>query len=163
MPPNRFTRIYLNDHRSAAAAGLALIRRCLDSNRHTQLGHHLRDLVEAIEADARALDEVIRELGLPVNPAKRWATLLAERLGLLKLNGKLRSYSPLSRVLELEALLAGIDAKRSLWSSLRTLREEHPTLAAFDFDLLAQRAADQHDELVPHHRRAAEEAFGSTA
>jgi len=51
--------------------------------------------------------------------AGAWA---AEKLGRLKLNGRLRGYSPLSRLLELEMLHIGITGKLELWQALqRTL------------------------------------------
>jgi hypothetical protein len=43
---------------------------------------------------------------------------VGERLGLLKLNGRIVSYSPLSRVLELEGLGLLVAFNGSLWRTL---------------------------------------------
>jgi hypothetical protein len=52
------------------------------------------------------------------NPFKLGAAIVGERLGLLKLNGRIVNYSPLSRVLELEGLGLLIAFNESLWSTL---------------------------------------------
>jgi hypothetical protein len=44
--------------------------------------------------------------------------VVAERLGLLKLNGRIVNYSPLSRVLELEGLGLLVAFNGSLWRTL---------------------------------------------
>jgi hypothetical protein len=76
----------------------------------------------------------------------------------LKLNGWMVGYSPLSRLLELEMLLAGIDAKRSLWRSLAAAAL--PELHDVDLDLLTRRASQQRERMVGHHEQAAVAAFG---
>jgi hypothetical protein len=77
----------------------------------------------------------------------------------LKLNGQLRGYSDLSRVVELESLCAGVDAKRSLWISLKALQGSDSRLSEFDFDALESRARRQREELEEHRRAAAAAAF----
>jgi hypothetical protein len=80
-----------------------------------------------------------------------------ERVARLKLNGSLIGYSPLSRVLELEALIAGVKAKRLLWDSLR-----HTEAArGVDLDLMESRAKQQLDTLVAIHEEAAAIAFAA--
>jgi hypothetical protein len=93
------------------------------------------------------------------DPWKIGAAITGEMLGRFKLNGVLVGYSPLSRVLELEVLIAGIEAKRLFWNALMTAHR--PELASFDFAALAQRAAEQRDHLEPQHRLAAQLAFSA--
>ena len=64
---------------------------------------------------------------------------IAERLGRLKLNGRLTSRSPLSDLLELETLVVGITGKQALWVSLR----EIPSINTEELDELHARAEDQ--------------------
>ncbi len=52
------------------------------------------------------------------NPFKVGAAVVGERLGLLKLNGRIVNYSPLSRVLELEGLALLVAFNESLWHTL---------------------------------------------
>jgi hypothetical protein len=86
---------------------------------------------------------------------------VAELVGRLKLNGRLTSYSPTSRLLEIEALLAGIDAKRSLWRALDAAGISPPP--GVDFARLADRAEDQRRRLLPHHAAAARIALAAGA
>ena len=83
----------------------------------------------------------------------------AERVGRLKLNGRLVGYSPLARVLELEALMSGVQAKRGLWQALRQSGE----FTGGDVDLsdLERRAIEQLDALSGIHEQAARLAFGA--
>jgi hypothetical protein len=149
-------RIYLNDHLGAAAAGLALARRTLRNNREGELGRFLAELVGEIERDRASLEQVLKALGAPRNPVKEGAAKLAERLGRLKLNGQVRGYSDLSRLLELEGLVVGVDAKRALWRSLQQTGRTFPV----DLDELVARAERQRDGLEEHRLAAARRAFG---
>ena len=83
----------------------------------------------------------------------------AEKLGRFKLNGRFFSYSPLSRVVELEALALGVRGKLAMWNALRELRDELPQLHDFDLDGLITRAESQLERLESHRLRAAGEAF----
>ena len=157
-----FLQVYLNDHRAGAAGGLALARRCLDNNGDSALGETLRRLVRDIEQDTEELDRIIDRLGVAANLPKRVLAVTAERVGRLKLNARLTGYSPLSRLLEVEMLLAGIDAKRSLWCALGSSTAADD-LSDVDFTLLAERATEQRSALHPHHREAARAVFGDAA
>ena len=64
---------------------------------------------------------------------------IAERLGRLKLNGRLLRRSPLSDLLELETLVVGITGKQALWISLR----EIPSIKIEELDQLLERAEEQ--------------------
>ena len=157
--PDTLLRIYLNDHLAAAAAGVALARRTLRNNREGELGRFLAALVGEIEADrvpasSRSWTPSVR----PVIPSRQGAAKLAERLGRLKLNGRVRGYSDLSRLLELEGLTVGVDAKRALWRSLRQTGRTFPV----DLDELVARAERQRDGLEEHRLAAARRAFGAT-
>jgi hypothetical protein len=159
----RLLAIYLNDHLAGATLGVALARRACRSNAGTDLGVFLERLAVEIEEDRRHLLRVIALFGVKPSTGKRLAAVAAERLGRLKLNGRFRSYSPLSRVLELEGLSMGIEGKRSLWTNLR----ESPGVAArledVDLAALVERAERQHAELQPHRIEAARAAFGASA
>ncbi len=143
----RYLRIYLQDHHAAAQAGLALARRALTGLRTTELEPPLKELVDLIDSDEQTLRLVLDTLGISSSRVKDALALLGERLGRLKLNGRLRRRSPLSSVLELELLVSGIAAKAALWRSLAIVQsEEEERLAQFDFELLARSADEQRQE-----------------
>jgi hypothetical protein len=155
---DRFLAIYLNDHLAGAVAGVELARRTRASNEGTEIGTVLAEVCAEIEADRETLRSAMRRLQVREAPVKRGFGWLAEKLGRLKLNGQLRGYSPLSRVVEIEGLLAGIDGKRRLWRSLeRTCGGRLPDC---DFPALEARAESQQRRLERCRAEAVAIAFG---
>jgi len=150
-------RIYLNDHRAGAAGGIALAQRSRDNNGESELGTTMQAIVDEFTSDATTLARIADHLGCPPNPVKTVAARVGEFVGRAKTNGHLREYSPLSRLLELEALLAAIDAKRSLWRSLQTASVPVPD--GVDLQELEQRATRQRETLRPFHADAARDAL----
>ena len=144
----KLLRIYINDHRAGAAAGVALCRRMAKQHRSTPLGEVAAELAEAIEDDRRVLERFARTHAIAPNLLKEIAARFGEIAGRAKLNGYLIHRSPLSPILELEALLAGIDAKRSLWRSLEAA--DLPS-CDIDFRILIARATGQKALLGPQH------------
>ncbi|MBW3665741.1 MAG: GDP-mannose 4,6-dehydratase, partial [Actinobacteria bacterium] len=80
-------------------------------NRGTELQPVLERLVEEIGEDRVTLQQLMRHLGVDGSQIKNTVAVTAERLGRLKLNGQLIGYSPLSRLVELEGLAAGVETK----------------------------------------------------
>ena len=158
--PDRLLEIYLADHAAAATAGAALARRAAQSNATNEYGDFLRGLSGAIEEDRRSLQQIIAQLGFRESRSKEAVAWLAEKVGRLKLNGRLREYSPLSRVLELEALSVGITGKLALWDSLLAQPGVGERLSGQDLGALADRARQQREEVEQHRLQAAREAFG---
>ena len=156
--PQGLLATYLNDHFAGSMTGVELARRSRDANDGSELGVLLGRLSAEIEEDRVTLESVMDEVGAGRDRAKIAAAWVGEKAGRLKPNGQLIGYSPLSRVVELEGLSAGIEAKRLLWAALEPL--EDPRLAAFDFGQLAERAARQRTELEPFRLAAAQTAFG---
>jgi hypothetical protein len=152
--------IYLQDHLALALGGIRLARRCRDENKGTPLGAALRGLVPELEEDRETLKRITHVLGAGPSTVKDAAAIAGELAGRLKPNGRLLGYSELSRLWELEALMAGSDARRALWSVLGKLSRRSAPLRDFDFGALEERAARHHAELERLRVRAAEAAFG---
>lgn len=156
--PDRLLAIYLNDHLAGATLGVELARRLRSSNRgDAEFGEPLARICAEIEADRATLTSLMDRLDVSRNPVKPALALAAERLGRLKLNGRLRGYSPLSRVLELEVLATGIGGKLQLWNALEERFGE--SLDGFDFHALAARADDQGQRVEDLHLAATKRAF----
>ena len=102
----------------------------------------------------------MNRVGVRRSPAKPSLAVAAERLGRLKPNGRLGSYSPLSRFAELDFLAMGIDGKKLLWSNLRDLAGLDERLPDLDFDQLIERAERQRAEIEPFRARAGRHALG---
>lgn len=155
----RYLAIYLNDHLAGATGGVELARRLRASNREDDaFAEPLDRICKEIEADRATLEQAIERLGFSrstVKPAGAW---MAEKLGRLKLNGQLRGYSPLSRLLELEGLLIGITGKMALWKTLAEL--DGAERLGIDFERLAARAAEQRSAVDDLHKLAAHRLTG---
>jgi hypothetical protein len=163
MFPMRTLDIYLNDHLAGATVGVELSRRAAKSNRGTPSGEFLERLHHEIAEDRRTLLAVVRALGVDISPAKPTLAWIAEKAGRLKLNGRLRGYSPLSRLIELEGLEAGVAGKRSLWQALARAFPDDARLARFDFDELIARAERQLQGTREQRLNAAREALAADA
>lgn len=157
MIERRLLAIYLNDHLAGATGGVELARRARSSNRGTQLGEALATVCAEIEADRSTLERVLDQLGVRRNGAKVAGAWAAEKLGRLKLNGRLTGYSPLSRLIELEMLHIGIIGKIQLWQALEETQSAQ--LAQFDLPGLVERAESQRTTVERLRLDAAREAF----
>lgn len=150
---HRYWSIYLNDHLALGVAASDLARRMRRSNRDSELGSYLQELIGQLDEDQAALEDLMSRLGTKQNKAKIYAARAAERVGRLKLNGRLVGYSDLSRLVEVEGLCILVLAKRMFWTSaslidMRLAGGRHPSD-------LAERAAGQLQQLKHHRGRAA--------
>jgi hypothetical protein len=152
--------IYLNDHLAGATAGLELARRAEGSNRGSEFGSFLAELAGEIQSDRELLVEVMRRLAVREDRLKTAFAWLAEKAGRLKLNGELLSYSPLSRLVELEALALGVHGKLAMWRTLGRLAETEETLSGIDFRARIAGAQSQLRRIERRRSKAAEQALG---
>jgi len=157
MIERRLLAIYLNDHLAGATGGVELARRARSSNRGTKWGEALEGICAEIETDRATLERVMQRLAIKRNAAKIAGAWTAEKLGRLKLNGRLTGYSPLSRLLELEMLHIGITGKLELWEALQ--RTQSSRLSEFDLPGLIERAESQREAVERLRIDAATEAL----
>ncbi|TWT62829.1 hypothetical protein [Rubinisphaera italica] len=111
-------RIYLDDHLSMIVGEMELIERCHNSNRNSELGFFLIQLLSDLRVQKEIVEKVFHCLDFEVSiqgQLKQGAAWLAEKIGRFKLNDSLLEYSDLSRVVELEALLAVTQERIALW------------------------------------------------
>ncbi|MEU6982550.1 hypothetical protein ABZ946_03890 [Streptomyces sp. NPDC046324] len=160
-PPGPLLTLYLNDHLAGSAAGVRLIRRIVDGQRHTGAGQALDAVARQIEEDQRSLRGIMRDLDVPVKPLREIVGRIGEKMGRLKLNGRLLSRSPLSDVVELEAMLLGVEGKAACWRALRALAETRSGFDTTDLDRLLARAEEQSRTLDDIRRRRSAEVFGA--
>jgi predicted DNA-binding ribbon-helix-helix protein len=157
----KYLRIYMQDHLAGSTTGLELARRTAGANEGTDYGPPLAKLVDQIASDRRQLENIIRDLGFGADKLKNIAAWGLEKVGRLKLNGELTSYSPLSRVVELEGLLTGITGKWGLWVALLEVAPSDPRLDAALLARLRDRAEEQRATVEELREKAAREAFAA--
>ncbi len=153
--------IYLNDHLAGSTVGVELAKRAAKANEGTEYGPELARIADEIDTDREELKTMLAELEIGEDKLKTSAGWLAEKFGRLKLNGSLLSYSPLSRLIELEGLFLGVNGKRSMWLNVQSslgARVKSVDLA----DLIA-RAESQAERLETLRHAAAAEALAPPA
>ena len=101
----------------------------------------------------------MRTLNVRVDRIKVLGGWGAEKLARLKFNGQLRGYSPLSRLVELEALSLGVRGKLALWRTLRELDLSELSAAPVSLADLIARAEQQLAGLESHRLQAVAQAF----
>lgn len=157
---NRYLSIYLNDHLAGAVVGVNLARR-LATREHQWVGSDvLQRLATEVAEDRQALMDMMATLDVPIRHYKRWAAWATERIGRIKPNGHVVARSPLSRVLELEAMRLAVEGKAAGWRTLRTRAESDPRLDAPWLDRLNDRARRQIDVLENLRVQAVATGFG---
>ncbi|WP_234435776.1 hypothetical protein [Streptomyces sp. NRRL F-2747] len=151
--------IYLNDHLAGAGSGVSLIRRMARAHRNRHAAEPLAELAAEIAEDRDSLREFMTALDV----TERWPRVavgrLAEKAARLKFNGRLVRRSPLSDVLELEAMRLGVEGKASLWRSLRALAVTDSRLDPSAVDRLLDRAVRQEAVLEGLRVQAARRTF----
>lgn len=160
---SRFLRIYLNDQLAAGVLWREVARRAQRRNPGTELGDALARVATGIAEDVATFEEIMQRLGVRRGFSKPALAVAAERLGRFKLNGRLLSYSPLSRFAELDFLAMGIEGKKILWANLRDFAQLGSRLDDVQFDVLIERAERQRAELEPFRAQAGREALGTAA
>ena len=156
---DKLLRIYLQDHLAGSTGGVELARRASGGAEGTTYGDALAKLADEIEADRRALESIMDKFGFGADRAKNLAFWVAEKAGRLKPNGQLTGASPLSRLVELEGLLTGINGKLSLWRSLLEIAPNEPRLDEESLRQLVERGQEQLDIVEGLRDRAAGEAL----
>jgi hypothetical protein len=151
--------IYLNDQLALGIGGRELARRAQRENAGTELGQALERVAGEIAEDLATLERMMARLGIERSRVKTTLAVAAERVGRLKLNGRVRGYSPLSRFSELDVLVLGLENKKTLWANLRDLAGLRERLPDVDFDALIERAQTQRDELEPFRVEAGRDAL----
>jgi len=154
MTDQSLLSIYLNDHLSAATAGVELARRTAKAH-DGERGQELSRLADEIAEDRESLRGLMKRLDVEESSVKAAAGWLAEKAGRLKPNGHLVSRSPLSDVLEVEVLRAGTAARVAGLQAVRALNDSR--VSREELEALLDRADDQAERLYKIHVQLAQE------
>ncbi len=150
---------YLNDHLGASVAGIELARRCHSNNAKSDLGTFLEELLLILEENQVKIRKLLRRLNSGESELKKLGGWALEKVGRLKLNNSLFGYTSLARVIELEALLAGLKAQSAMWSVLQKQRSDDERFAGIDFERARKLSEEMLEKMEDHHSIAAEKAF----
>ena len=151
----RLLRTYLRDHDSAALAAARRLGSTAQRHRDPQSRAELSRLHAEVEEDRHSLAAVMDRLDITADPVKRLAVVTGEQLGRLKPNGFLSARSPLTDVVELEALSMAVTGKLRLWETLEALGPEVTLTEPAELTRLRERAVGQRERLERLHAASA--------
>ena len=143
----RMLAIYLRHHVAASRGGVDLFHRSARTQLSNEARRELRDLAAEVTQDREQLLRILARLGVRRPRVAEVLVGVAETLGRLKPNGTLVRRSPLSDVMELEALSTAVAAKRLGWVTLRLVGERDGRFDPAEIDALIARAEDQQARL----------------
>lgn len=144
---------YLHDHYSAATLGLELANRIAHSTRDDPaFGPVVKEVRDEIASEREQLRALIYDLGLTPARYKVVAGWVAEKVSRLKPNGRLGRSSPLTRMIELEALSTGIAGKCRMWRVFEA--QIGPAYKGWNFTELAELADSQRERIDALHELA---------
>lgn len=147
--------VHLRNHDAAAAGGVDFARRVARRHRDAAVGPELARIADDVREDHALLRQVMDAVSTRPGLVLPVAARVGERLGRLKPNGHLVIPSPVSDLLELEALRGAVTAKRAGWDTLLVLAEHDPRLPADLLLRLRERADDQAARLEEVQRTVA--------
>ena len=150
--------IYLDDHAAGAAAGAQRAARLAEAEAESKDAPALERFAADVAADRDALLAFVETLGTEPSRIKAALASAAEKLGAVKLNGRIVERSPLSTIIELEALQMAVRGKRSMWETLRVAMPQPPVV---ELDALIRRADDQLDVLCGVHAERVADTFSA--
>ena len=152
--------VYLRNHDAGARAGRDLFRRAERNQRDRPYAAELTALRVEVEQDAQALRKVLEAEGVQPDRPQSLLLQLGERVARLKPNGSLLRRSPLSDLIEVEAMFDAVRAKAAGWQALSALRAA-TWREQVDPEHYYDRAMDQAERLSTIHRLVATRLFTS--
>jgi uncharacterized protein (UPF0548 family) len=118
----RLLAIYLRDHHTLLIALRELARRMQGAARTEEQRSLALEVSRVTEDDLVCLEAFLERLDSAPSRTRQRAVWAAEKLGRLKLNGRVLRPSPLSAVTELEGCRLLLEGSRALWVGLDRLR-----------------------------------------
>ena len=150
--------LYLSDHLTGATAGVNRIERMAEDYVDTPMFAELSAVADEIRSDRELLRNVIEDLDLDRKPYRQAVAWVGERVGRLKLNGRVLEHSPMTMLLEAELMRSAVSGKLGGWETLR----EHAQGLGLDgqvFDDLIDSSHRQLETMEKVHAYARERAF----
>lgn len=153
--------VYLNDHLAGATAGVKIARRLARHQELPESASELSTLASEITRDRGALLRLMRELDIPVKRYMLVSAMIGEQAARLKPNGRLLRRTDVRAVMELEAMLLGVQGKAALWRLLGALPEVDRGNRAEELSGLLTRADQQAEALERLRQDAATTVMAS--
>lgn len=147
--------VYLNDHLAGSVVAVDLIEQSIGHNQGKPLAEFLEGLRREIQSDQTTLQQLMERFEVDRSPVKQASSWVAEKVSRLKFMVTGGTSESLRNLLELEALMLGVNGKRALWKALKEVADADPRLADTDLDNLIERADQQISGIERHRAEAA--------
>jgi hypothetical protein len=155
MADTRVLSTHLNDHLALATAAVELASRAAGAMAARPWGPVVTALPAELEAERQAVLTVMSACHVGRDRVKELAAWAGEKAGRLKTNGRLTGRSPLSDVVELEALAMLVLALRGFWHGLAEAWDGDARLGTVDAGARAEAAGARLDRVEEARDRAA--------
>ncbi|GAA1234727.1 hypothetical protein M3697_13725 [Janibacter melonis] len=142
--PDELLKVYLRRHLAASAGGVDLFRRVAGSIPAFARDEVVR-LADDVAADRRGLLDIAGSVGVTQPQVQETITRIGQQLGRLHPAGTLLRRSPLTDVIELEAMKAATNARILGFRTLQELSD--PRLDQRHVTTLLERALDQEERI----------------
>ena len=157
-PKQDLLATYLRHHYAAARGGLNLCARAARTHTDPVARRELSSLVADVQEDRTALLTNLEALGVDRHPVAELVLAWGESLGRLRSAG-LFHRSPLTDLIELEALSGVIHANVQGWLALRQRAESDSRLNPYQIDHLVRRGREQENRVEELRREAVDAAL----
>lgn len=136
---------YMQDHHAGAAAGIDLFRRVAEDHEDPETREIVARIGDETVDDLKILEELMTLVGTSPSMLKDLPAKAAEKFGQLKPNRRAAERSPLSDLVELEALTLAVTGKTLGFKALLDI--DHPRLPRPTLEKLVERAEQHGREL----------------
>ena len=150
---------HVHTHLAGSAAGIDLFGRSAAGLLDPDAATLVRDIQEELLDERRRLRRMADDLGVGEASLMTLAARAGERAARLKPNGSWTERTPLTDLVELEAMRVAVNGKRAGWQALLAVVDVHAALDREELEMLAVQAAEQDRRLAEAHHRAAARAL----
>lgn len=136
---------YMQDHHAGAAAGIDLFRRVAENHDDPEISRVVARIGDETVEDLKNLEELMSLAGTSPSVLKDLPAKAAEKFGQLKPNRRATERSPLSDLVELEALTLAVTGKTMGFRALLDIGD--PRLPRPTLEKLVERAEEHGRQL----------------
>ncbi|AJR17994.1 hypothetical protein KR76_00980 [Pimelobacter simplex] len=142
---------YLQHHWVGSTGGVSLFHRVARTHPDPLVAATVGEIAGEVAAERETLRTIMSIVGVTPSRLGALTARTGELLGRLKPNGHLLTRSPLTDVVEVEALRIAVSGKHAGWQLLRSVADADPRLDPVLLDDLVQLAESQLDRLEQAH------------
>ncbi|HEY9564075.1 MAG TPA: hypothetical protein VIR30_09920 [Nocardioides sp.] len=141
----------LQHHWAGASAGVHFFERVAGTHGDPRVAEEIGRLAAEVREDRESLRNIMLSVGANPSMVATVGARAGELVARLKPNGRIVRRSPLTDVLELEALRTAVNGKQSGWELLRAVADHDGRLDPKHLDELLRRGKSQLSRLAELH------------